>query len=187
MTMRHADETVVNISAYQEGMTMLEDIGDEIRKTAHNLLPPALLRQSLPDAVRAYCNSIQEGSNLQVDLQCYGEFEQVSQDFKLNIYRITQELLRNIVAHAHATEALVQLVVNGHILALTVEDNGIGFSKDQSTTGMGVHNLQTRVAALNGHCAIESEPGKGTSVFIEFDLATLPKTTTYENQGSHSG
>jgi len=76
--------------------------------------------------------------------------------------------------------------MNDNILSLTVEDNGVGFNKNKITQGMGLRNLQTRVSVLHGHCTIESEPAKGTSVFIEFDLSVLPKTTAHENQDSHS-
>ncbi|HVW98895.1 MAG TPA: sensor histidine kinase [Candidatus Babeliaceae bacterium] len=185
-TIRHANETIVKISAYREAMTMLDEIGEEIRKTAHNLMPTVLLKQSLPDAVRSYCNSVQEEGKLQINFQCYGEFGQFSQDLKLNVYRIIQELLKNIVAHACATRALVQLTVNENVLALTVEDNGLGFTKNESAHGIGIHNLTTRVSGLHGHYTIESEQGQGTSIFIEFDLAMLPKNNAYENQDSHS-
>lgn len=187
MAMRHSNENIVKMPAYQDAMTMLEEIGDEIRKTAHNLMPTSLLKQSLPEAVLSYCHSVQQGSKLQVDFQCYGDFSQFSQDFKLNVYRIIQELLKNIVAHSHANRALVQLIVNDNLLSLTVEDDGVGFNKSEQAKGIGLHNLQARVAGLHGHCVIESEPGKGTSVFMEFDLALLPTTTAYENQDSYSG
>jgi len=186
MTMRHSNENIVTMPAYQEAMTMLEEIGDEIRKTAHNLMPASLLKQSLPEAVSSYCYSVQQGSKLQVDFQCYGDFTRFSQNFKLNVYRIVQELLKNIVAHAYATYALVQLTMNDNVLALTIEDNGVGFNKNEPARGIGLHNLQARVAGLHGRCTIESEPGKGTSVFIEFDLEELPNATAYENQDSHS-
>ncbi len=181
MAMRHDNQTIVMTRAYREGMNMLDEMGDEIRKASHNLMPSVLLMQSLPEAVSSYCRSVQDGSKLQIDFQYYGDFDQLNQDFKLNVYRIIQELLKNIVAHAHATHALVQLTVNDNILSLTVEDNGVGFAKDEATNGIGLHNMHTRVSVLHGHCTIESEPLKGTSVFIEFNLAMAPKTMAHEN------
>ena len=85
------------------------------------------------------------------------------------IYRIAQELLNNIVKHANATEALVQLMRHDNNLNLTIEDNGIGFNIEQidTTKGAGLSNVRSRVDYLKGHFDIQSNPGKGTSVHIE--------------------
>ncbi|PQJ09870.1 hypothetical protein CJD36_018265 [Flavipsychrobacter stenotrophus] len=155
---------------YRIAIDILGQMGDEIRKTAHNLMPEVLLKQSLPEALRVYCDNIQEGGGLRMDFQSYGAFDSLSENFKLNVYRIVQELVKNILQHAKATEVLVQLMLNDNVLSVTVEDNGVGFDKDNVTTGIGLYNLQTRVSSLDGRIIIQSEYGKGTSVFIEFDL-----------------
>jgi len=170
MAVRHQDEGVTAIPAYNEALGLLGEMGDEIRKTAHNLMPEVLLKQALPEAVRAYCNSLQEGSPLQIDFQSYGSFEAIPEDFKLNVYRIIQELLKNITQHAQATTAFVQLMMHENTLTITVEDNGVGFDTGATKEGLGLRNLQTRVSSLDGHCTIESETGRGTSVYIEVPI-----------------
>ena len=168
--MHHENKEIGNVKAYNEGMDILTEMGDEIRKTAHNLMPKVLLKQDLPDALRSYCSSVEKTGTMDIDLQCYGSFATLTQELKLNLYRIVQELLKNIVAHAQADYALVQLVINDTALTVTVEDNGKGFDTNAVKNGIGLHNLQTRVSSLDGHFTLESEPGKGTSVFIEFEL-----------------
>ncbi len=175
---RHESEEVTKIPAYYEVMDLLDEIGDEIRITAHNLMPEVLLKQSLSEAVRSFCNYVQEGGALQIDFQCYGEFEHLNQNVKLNVYRIIQELLKNITRHAQATHALVQLLINNQLLTITVEDNGIGFDTTAKKNGIGLLNIQTRVNSLGGHFAIESEHENGTSVYIEFDLSTITESNT---------
>jgi len=167
MTIRHDNATITKIPAYTEGMQLLDEAADEIRKTAHNLMPDVLMKQTLPEAVRAYCSSVQEGSDLQIDFQCYGTFDGLTQDFKLNVYRIIQELLKNIIGHAQATKALVQLIMHEHALAITVEDNGIGFNMSEIKKGIGLRNMQTRVSSMEGQFTLESQMGKGTTVYIE--------------------
>jgi len=157
-------------ATYTEAMNILGKMGSEIRKTAHNLMPDVLLKQTLDEAVRLYCNNIQQGGSLQIDYQSYGCFDRLTEDLKLNVYRIVQELLSNIMQHAHASHVFVQLLVNGNILAVTVEDNGTGFNIDEKKDGLGLHNIQTRVSSFDGRFGIESEAGKGTSVSVEFDL-----------------
>ncbi|MCW3123334.1 MAG: tetratricopeptide repeat protein [Flavipsychrobacter sp.] len=173
MSIRHESREITKLPAYYEVMELLEEMGDEIRKTAHNLMPEVLMKQSLPDALQSFCNYMQEGGTLVIDFQCYGSFENISQDFKLNIYRILQELIKNILQHAKATTALVQLQLHDQLLTITVEDNGIGFDADTIVNGLGLHNLQTRVRSLDGNYTFDSEPGKGTSVYMEFDLRNI--------------
>ena len=157
-------------------MDILGEMGDEIRKTAHNLMPEVLLKQSLPDAVRAYCNNVRDGALFQLDFQSYGAFDDLTEDFKLNIYRIIQELLKNITQHAQASHVLVELVANENVLTVTVEDDGKGFNTGEIKNGIGLHNLRTRVNSMDGHFTLESEQGKGTSVFIEFDAPKILKS-----------
>jgi two-component system, NarL family, sensor kinase len=137
-------------------------------------MPEVLLKQNLPEAVRSYCNNIQDSNFLQIDYQYYGSFDGLTEHIKLNVYRMIQELLKNIIQHAHATHALVQLQANENMsegipmgLAITVEDNGVGFNVNEPKKGIGLHNLQTRVSSLDGYLTIRSIPKKGTSVFIE--------------------
>jgi signal transduction histidine kinase len=170
MALRHKNETITKTPAYSEGMQLLDEMGDEIRKTAHNLMPDVLLKQSLPEALQSYCNSVMDGSGLQIDCQCYGTFDNLTQGFKLNVYRMAQELLKNITGHARASRALVQLVMHDHFLAITVEDNGTGFDQNTTKDGIGLHNLQTRVSSMSGTFTLESELDKGTTVSIELPI-----------------
>ncbi|MES2702720.1 MAG: tetratricopeptide repeat protein [Bacteroidota bacterium] len=178
MTIKQEHDEITTIPAYKEAMNMLSDVGDEIRKTAHNLMPDALMKQALPEAIRTFCNNMQE-DGLHIDFQSYGTFDELPQHFKLNIYRIVQELLKNVVQHAHATSALVQLMMHEHSLTVTVEDNGRGYDTGETNGGIGLHNLQTRVRNLEGTYTIESEHNRGTSVFIEFDTRMINEP--YEN------
>ena len=170
MSIRHEKEEITTIPAYIEAMDLLQEMGDEIRKTAHNLMPEVLLKQSLPEAIRTYCNFIQKSKTLQIDFQSFGSFDNITQKNKLNIYRIVQEMLKNITEHANATHALLQLQVNEQLLTITVEDNGAGFNTGDIKKGIGLHNLQTRVDSVSGHFTIESAADKGTSIYIEFDM-----------------
>jgi signal transduction histidine kinase/Tfp pilus assembly protein PilF len=170
--MHHENSEITKIPAYHDVMQLLDDTADEIRKTAHNLMPEVLLKQTLPEALRVYCNTVQDGKKVKIDFQSYGDFDSLSQGFKLNIYRIVQELLKNITQHANATNALVQVLMHEQMLTITVEDNGIGFNAGgaRKEKGIGLHNLQTRVSSLGGQFTLSSEPEKGTSVYIEFEV-----------------
>lgn len=168
-SMHHEEPAITRTAAYTDAMNILREMGDEIRKTAHNLMPEVLLKQSLPEAVRIYSNNVQEAGSLKIDFQSYGLFDSLSQGYKLNIYRIIQELIKNVTVHAHADHVLVQLLQNENKLMVSVEDNGSGFDVHEVKGGMGLNNIRTRVSSLDGLFTLESKPGKGTTVIIEFE------------------
>lgn len=92
---------------------------------------------------------------------------------KLVIYRIIQELLHNKVKHAEATQVIVQGILNEDSFTITVEDNGKGFDTSIPQKGMGLRNIASRVRSLHGDFQIESAPGKGTTIYMEFDRRQL--------------
>jgi two-component system NarL family sensor kinase len=88
------------------------------------------------------------------------------------MYRIIQELINNILKHASAKTAIVQITKSDSLLTITVEDDGKGFDPgilDQSK-GMGWINIRNRVDFLKGKLDVNSQAGNGTSVQIEFTI-----------------
>src|SRR5690606_18305008 len=116
---------------------------------------------------------------LQVSLRLYGRFDHLPKNFELMLYRMAQELLQNIIKHAKATHAVLELEHrNGHI-HLLVEDNGRGFDPNATTgNGLGLKNLQSRIQALQGYITVESAPGRGTTVNITFDQERIKSAFT---------
>lgn len=163
---------------FDELLQFLEQTGAEVRKTAHNMMPEVINQQTLAELVQGYCESISRGTSVSIDVQFLGEELELAADTKLLIYRIVQELVHNIVKHANATHAIVQGLLNEDRLTITVEDNGKGFSPGEVQHGMGLKNLESRVKSIDGEFQIESFPGKGTSIYIEFDRSRLKSRNT---------
>jgi signal transduction histidine kinase len=157
---------------YSEAMQALQDTTAEVRKTAHNLMPEMLLRHGLPEAIRIFCARVTKGEKLEIDFQNIGEVKQLEQNFELSLYRIVQELVQNIIRHAHASQALVQLSWYEDQISLLVEDNGSGLPpwEGNGTPGLGLENLNWRVKSMKGVLTIDSKQGEGTSIYIEFEL-----------------
>ena len=101
----------------------------------------------------------------------------VHPDLHLTIYRIIQEQLTNIIKHAEATEAEVQLRHNPKTdcIELTVEDNGKGFILGSVNLGVGLANMQSRAENMRGKLRIEAAPGRGCQLHAEFP-AQPPET-----------
>ncbi len=146
---------------------LVEEIREEIRKTAHTLMPDVLLRHGLEKAVRMYCVDVERDTGLVTDVQVQGHFDHLQKDIQLSFYRIVQELLQNILKHAEATQAFVQLHSGSGLISLTIEDNGKGFDPQAAHEGMGLINIENRLLIHNGKMSVNTEPGGGTSVYIE--------------------
>ena len=156
-----------------KALHMLEDTSEEVRKTAHNLMPDVLLRHNLPKALETYCENISATGKLRIDFQVHNLSPAMDKAAELMLYRIVQELVQNIIKHAHATYAEVQLVEHEGVLSIMVEDNGTGFDTEAQHSGFGLQQLKHRVRALQGYLSITSVKGKSTTVHIEFDLEKL--------------
>lgn len=155
----------------QKAAELVSQAASETRRIAHNLLPETLLRFGLDEALREYTQSITDSGLLKIDYLSSGLDQPLEQSVELSIYRIIQELLNNIIKHAGATEALVQVQRPGNLLSITVEDNGKGFApREETKAGIGLSNIESRISYLNGSIDIRSEQQRGTSVYIEIQL-----------------
>lgn len=162
--------TPENAAAFERSMGMLDKSISELRRVAHNMMPEALIQFGLDTALKDFCNSIAMSGAIIITYQSFNIDEpSISNITASAVYRIIQELVNNILKHAQAKTALVQLVRVNDVLSITVEDNGKGFDKNilQNNEGIGYLNLRNRVAYLNGTIDIQSAEGKGTSVNIE--------------------
>jgi signal transduction histidine kinase len=89
-----------------------------------------------------------------------------------NLYRITQELLHNILKHARATEARIELVEHEDRLSLMVEDNGIGIGDYEAAKGKGLATIRSKIAYMTGEMEIMKTKEGGTLVVIEISVQT---------------
>jgi len=164
--------TPENAQAFERSMDMLDSSIREMRRVAHNMMPEALVKFGLDTALKDFCNDINQSGALQASYQSIGiENHTVDQTTAITIYRIVQELINNTMKHASAKSAIVQVTKVGEHLSVTVEDDGKGFDTLtlQGARGMGWANIQNRVEFLKGKLDVQSVPGKGTSVHIEFN------------------
>lgn len=176
--MKHAFQTMKenlimtpeNQLAFERSMDMLDSSIKEMRRVAHNMMPESLVKFGLDTALRDFCNSIQLSGALHLVYQSIGmEQAPVEQTTAVTVYRIVQELIHNILKHAAASNALVQVSYAETGLSVTVEDDGKGVDTGQllHSGGMGWRNIQNRVDFLKGKLDVQSQPGSGMSVFIE--------------------
>ena len=158
-----------NSYVFHKAIGQLDTAISELRRVAHSMMPEALLKFGLSDAIQDYCEGINGSGKLKVNFEAWGLEGRQEQSVEVNLYRILQELLNNTMKHAQATFAHVQLVQIENMITLTVEDNGIGFDVNnlKNNKGAGIANVESRVAYLNGKLDIKSDPSHGTSVEVQ--------------------
>ncbi|AHM60313.1 integral membrane sensor signal transduction histidine kinase [Flammeovirgaceae bacterium 311] len=156
---------------FNHTVLMLDNASQEIRTIAHNLSPDILMQYELDAALESFCQKV-SNPNLQIDYYFLGEAPRLKNNFKLIIYRMVQELVNNIIKHANATHALVQLSYHEQVLSITVEDNGKGFTQTEGK-GIGLQNLKNRINDIGGQLTIESSEGKGTTVYLEIEVSSF--------------
>ncbi|WEK37888.1 MAG: sensor histidine kinase [Candidatus Pseudobacter hemicellulosilyticus] len=154
-------------AGYDKAVSLMESAIQEVRNISHNMSPEIVLEEGLEYAVKSYCARISH-PGLDIEQYTVGTIPRLSAGLELLVYRIIQEAVNNIIKHAEATQAIVQLSYDAPVLMVTIEDNGIGFDPEKlQRKGIGLSNLPARVRLFNGHYQIVSSPGEGTTVSVE--------------------
>ncbi len=143
----------------------------EIRNISHNLIPEEL-NFGLITALEDVCEKI--SSNGQID--AYMTIDEETKDYpfkkanELSIYRVTQEVLNNMVKHAKATQINLNISHQQPNIIITIKDNGRGFDTEKlkQSKGIGWKNIQARINLMGGVVSIRSTPANGT--FIKFNI-----------------
>lgn len=149
----------------------LQDCIDEIRSISKRLSAPTLGEISLEDSIKELIESINLTNRIEIVYAGQGITGlQIPQELHLAIYRIIQEQLNNIIKYAGASQVCITLKRKETVLNLYITDNGKGFDLTAKRTGIGITNMRTRAENQNGVFRLESEPGKGCRLQVQFPL-----------------
>jgi signal transduction histidine kinase/ligand-binding sensor domain-containing protein len=151
----------------QNSDQFITEVMQDVRQLLINLSPAVLEEFGYSTAVEGLVNKINETKQLHFNLVIFGMDQPLPKDMELALYRITQELINNVLKHAEAKNVSLQIGGRDGKIILMIEDDGKGFDKNEHREGYGLKNLAARTALLHGRMTIDSLPGKGTSVLIE--------------------
>ena len=166
-------------AAIQEHLARAGDLAreslSEVRRSVRALRPRSLEQRDLCEALEDLIRKMTAGTSLRADCRVKGQPRSLPVAWEENILRIGQEVLTNVLRHAHASEFQTQLVFAPNEVRLELRDNGHGFDFDKAnkTVGHGLANMQTRVSSVGGDLDVSSAPGEGTTI-----LAWVPRTQT---------
>ncbi|MCW3086679.1 MAG: hypothetical protein JWQ78_65 [Sediminibacterium sp.] len=136
---------------------------EEIRLLSSKLATP-LKNISLQELCQQLVNDLGKNPAVKTGFEYnLGEFP-LSEELKLNVFRIIQEQLNNIAKHAAADNVTVSIEAADGFIHIVVTDDGKGFDINQKRNGIGISNILNRVEAFNGEVLIESSPGQGSMI-----------------------
>ncbi|MEZ4826664.1 MAG: sensor histidine kinase [Bacteroidia bacterium] len=150
----------------------LQDTCEEVRNLAHLMLPPVLESRGLPGSLELLLKNSLTSRGLDARMDC-SLHERPDPKIELGMYRIAQELINNILKHAHATRVSLRLFVENKFLILVIEDDGRGFDFEQARKmgSMGILNILSRVSNLSGEFSSIIRQPQGTISTITIPLS----------------
>ena len=157
-----------------ETQELVDNTIDEVRSISRNLHPFQLQEMGITKAIEYTINQIDENTHLFISAEIDNIDSCFDKKQEVNLYRIVQESLSNIVKHAKAEAGKVTLKKEKDQVRLTIKDNGQGFDfqeKYQNTSSLGLKTLLERTRLLEGQMKVTSKPKSGTTIKFQFPLA----------------
>jgi two-component system NarL family sensor kinase len=154
----------------------LKELEQEIRTTSYLLHPPMLDELGLRQALAWYVAGLQQRAGIEV-LLSIAEFDRLSSEIELTIFRVVQECLTNIHRHSGSKSAQINIISDGASVTIEVRDFGKGISEENLATirnrgvGVGLRGMRERVRPFAGDVRIDSQEGHGTVITITLSHA----------------
>lgn len=156
---------------------MIRNIIGESRRICGELLPSVLEDFGLKSAIEDLVLSIQQSTNLHIQLIDNYEIEKMDMEIEMGVFRILQESLNNIMKHADAQNISILIESDAEFITLEVMDNGIGFDYSSQvllssgTNSYGLANMQERAELMGAKWTLDSQLGKGTNITLEVPIS----------------
>ena len=162
---------------FHEAIDYVSNSLKHVREISRNLRPVQLDQIGLTAALESLIDTIAESSQLKSSVTIDNVDNFLSKEGEINLFRIVQESLNNILKHSKAATVRVELRRSDRALQLLVEDNGQGMpshhTDQKAQPGLGLSSMHERARILQGALNIESTPGKGTSVRLTIPLSEM--------------
>jgi two-component system NarL family sensor kinase len=168
---KHNDLTERDKQLYTKTKDLLDDATQKVRSISHNLHSNILKEFGLNEAIRHFVKNVVKSGLMNADTHLDDQYETKNPENDISIYRMVQELINNILKHAHATQLHIASTFSNQHLNLTINYDGKGLSQQQfeefrySKDGLGLKNIQNRVILLKGTIAFSAKPD-GNSISI---------------------
>ncbi|WP_299364979.1 tetratricopeptide repeat protein [Winogradskyella sp.] len=155
---------------YNKLKKLMNDTYNEIRSISKNKNFGAQIDKGLIPSTKSIAKQISDSKKIDIKVINVDVNKRIENTLEIQIFRIIQELLTNIIKHSSATEAIVQFSEHDNTLNIVVEDNGKGFDINAVKTGIGLINIEKRITKIDGELVIDSSQGNGTTIILNIPL-----------------
>lgn len=145
-----------------------------LRQIVHKLRPSSLEDVGLAMAIEDYVKKFRRNTGIECMLTLPGQEVALEQGQAATLFRILQESLSNVAKHAQASRVDIILAKRRNSLSLVVEDDGIGFERDNKEKSFGLLGIRERALMMGGKARVSSMPGKGTRVSVSIPDSPPP-------------
>lgn len=147
----------------------ITQLGNEVRIMSHRLSPILLEEKGHYQAIKETVERINVTGTIELQFEWIGNKNDFNTQYGILVYRITQELLQNLIKHSQAKNAFLQIMVEEQLVSIYLEDDGVGTNQVSPITGVGLKSIEKLAELLNGRFQINSTEGEGFSISIEFN------------------
>jgi PAS domain S-box-containing protein len=151
---------------------LLNNAIEEIRELSENQVAPPK-KDNLKELIQSLVDKLDYSTSVKTKFVYDVKDDIIDDDLKLNIYRIMQEQINNILKHADASQIHILVGTENKFLHVSVADNGKGFDPGKRRKGIGISNMINRVESFNGKLKIESSTGNGCKLAIKIPLNSV--------------
>jgi len=154
----------------EQALIQLNSSISELRMIAHNIMPESLVNFGLKDALNDLCDNLKNDKKTEISFLFYGEPYRFDNSIETSFFRIAQEAVNNALKYSGASKIVVQLIQDESWVNLTIQDNGKGFNVEEfkNKKAGGLKNIRARAESFDGRFHIDSHPGVGTEIIVEF-------------------
>ncbi|WP_273567151.1 tetratricopeptide repeat-containing sensor histidine kinase [Maribacter halichondriae] len=166
-----SDETAIKLR--DNALEDMKKVQDEIREISHELSHAAYRHiPNFINSIQSLLNTTEEASKVKTTFTHdeMVDWDGLTGDIKINLYRIIQESVQNALKHAQCKNIVINFGITEDDLRILVTDDGIGFEVRKRKKGIGMRNISSRVKKMNGSWFIESKKGKGTTLQLTIPI-----------------
>ncbi len=144
----------------------------KVRSIAHAKNAGVIANQGLLIAIQMMAEKISSADRIKIEVIDFGLDKRLENSLEISVFRITQELITNIIKHADANNATINISLYDKNLNIIIEDDGKGFDilKINLKNGMGLNSIKTRIEHLDGSFKVDSTIGKGSSIILDIPI-----------------
>ena len=159
-----------DLVSFQKANELIDEACQEVRRLSYEMSSGVLTKFGLLSAVEDLVITIEQTKKIKIEFMSSDLENRLENNIEIQIYRIIQELMNNILKYADSNHVTIQILKLKNEVNVQVEDDGIGFNTNEQSRGMGLQNIKSRVSSLGGKIDIDSVIGRGTYVNIEIPI-----------------